>query len=350
MRAVIYDKFKKKVELSEVSLSNTKNSEDVFFYPAYVAICGSDLHMYMGSDIYGWVKEFLILGHEIAGYVENESDLYIVNPYIPCNQCSACKNGEPNYCIGPDGKIGKDQPPYSLQYGFRRDGGMVEKMIVRRENLIKVPPGLSPDISAPAEAIAVGYRAVKQGLGLVNYSSNSVAVVIGPGPIGLGVCFVLSSKKINTYLLGLPEDKQRLSRAVDMGIIYATDNIDEIKKEVSKASNNEGATIVFETSGSEAGWQIALSLVKRRGVIVGVGIPSKPCNIDLKQVVRGGVVISGSYGVTKEDLLDALLLIKNNEEKAKMFIDKKFRLNEAIEAFEYAKKSSGKVLISIGGD
>jgi threonine dehydrogenase-like Zn-dependent dehydrogenase len=348
MKAFIYSKLEKKAQLLEISKPIIEEKDETFFYPLYVAICGSDLHMFLGSDAYNWVKENLVLGHEIVGFIDNEHDLYVVNPYIPCGKCELCQIGETNYCTGPKEKLAKTQPPYSLQYGFRKNGGLAEIMVVKKENLIKVPYGLNAELCAFSEALAVGYRAVMQSFDLLN-RAPSTALVIGPGPIGMGISFVLKGKGINVCLLGLEKDFERLEIAKKMGIYCATSDVKKIKEYLKQFGNGE-ADLVFEASGSKKAYEIVLSLVKRRGVIMSVGIGDDLCTLSMRQLVRGGVIISGSYGVLQEDIIRVLDLLNNNKKEATMFIDKIFQFSEVNNAFEYALKAKAKVLIHIGGN
>lgn len=349
MKAIVYDKSLQKTEVKEYPFPEMYSGDEVVFYPKFAAICGSDLHMYMGHKGYDWVADILILGHEVTGKLEGDDDYYVLNPYIPCNKCALCAIGSPNLCAGPEGKVGKDQPPYSLQYGFRKDGGMAEAIAVKKGNLVKVPKGLSALSAVIAESIAVSYRAIMEGLNVLGDDPPSTALVIGPGPIGLGAVFVLSQLSVKVAVVGLPTDLYRLEKAKKIGASYATFDAEELKNELKKWTRNMGVDMVIEASGSVEGWRMGLSYLRRGGVLVAVGISSQSISVGIREIVRGGVVFVGSYGVKQEDLTQVLNMIHSNDEISNCFIDKVFSIDEGIEAFEYAKRSTGKVVISIGG-
>ena len=70
-----------------------------------VGICAGDLYIYQGKNPYA--KLPAIGGHEIAGFVHevgagvtgiSEGEFVVVEPFIGCGQCYACRVGKPNCC------------------------------------------------------------------------------------------------------------------------------------------------------------------------------------------------------------------------------------------------------------
>ena len=71
----------------------------------------------------------------------------VVNPYLSCGTCIACRNGKPNCCV----RI--------AVLGVHRDGGMCERISVPEGNLY--PAGkLTLDQAASVEFLAIGAHAV----------------------------------------------------------------------------------------------------------------------------------------------------------------------------------------------
>src|SRR4051812_8087508 len=70
-----------------------------------VGICGTDYHIYEGKQPF--LSYPRIMGHELAvEVVENSTgagpsagEVCVVNPYISCGQCHACRRGKPNCCM-----------------------------------------------------------------------------------------------------------------------------------------------------------------------------------------------------------------------------------------------------------
>src|SRR4051812_28142897 len=69
-----------------------------------VGICGTDYHIYEGS--HPFLNYPRIMGHELAvEVVENHTGqgpavgkICVVNPYLSCGTCIACRRGKPNCC------------------------------------------------------------------------------------------------------------------------------------------------------------------------------------------------------------------------------------------------------------
>ena len=350
MRAVVYDRSTRTAGLAELPVPAPGSSGEVLFHPRYAAICGSDLHMFLGSDGYAWVRSPLVLGHEAVGGIAGEAGLFLLNPYIPCGACKMCRMGNTSTCMGPDGGRGKESPPWSLQYGFRRHGGMAETIVVERANLVPVPRGLSPYLAALAESVAVSWHGVEAGMRLLAGTGVETAAVLGPGPIGLGASLALSARGVRTAVLGLPRDAERLRRAGILGAEAATDDPRTLEATVDEWTHGAGVDMVVEATGTEAAWETAISVVRRGGAIVSIGIAHGRLSLPMREIVRGGVLVVGSYGVTPSDLAAALVLLEKHEARGMALFDRTFAIEQCEDAFRYAGRSSGKVLLSIGAE
>ena len=71
-------------------------------------------------------------------------------------------------------------------------GAYAEQMLVEESLMMAVPNGLDADVAALTEPMAVAWHAVRRG----EVGKRTVAVVIGCGPIGLGVILMLKAKGV----------------------------------------------------------------------------------------------------------------------------------------------------------
>jgi threonine dehydrogenase-like Zn-dependent dehydrogenase len=78
----------------------------------------------------------------------------------------------------------------ALGFSNRLPGGFAERMLLTEAMLLPVPNGLPTDQAAMTEPFAVGLHAVEKG----QLDKDSVALVIGCGPVGLAVIAALKAK------------------------------------------------------------------------------------------------------------------------------------------------------------
>ncbi|HEY9346727.1 MAG TPA: alcohol dehydrogenase catalytic domain-containing protein, partial [Inquilinus sp.] len=170
-----------------------------------MGICGTDFHIYEGSHPY--LQYPRIMGHELSGEVLDSpggsalapGDRVIVNPYVSCGACIACRGGKPNCCV----RI--------AVLGVHRDGGMCETIAVPERNLY--PAGsLTLDQAACIEFLAIGAHAVaRSGL-----APGVRALVIGAGPIGLGTALFAGLAGGDVSIMDREAD--RLALALESGV------------------------------------------------------------------------------------------------------------------------------------
>jgi threonine dehydrogenase-like Zn-dependent dehydrogenase len=158
-------------------------------------ICGSDLHarhgidqwadlsVRVGYDRFGRSNEPLVFGHEFCGSVAE----YGVKTR------RGVPEGTPVVALPLlRGESGVDATGLSMH----APGGYAEEMLVQEALMLPVPNGLSPEIAALTEPLAVGWHAVRRG----QVGKRQVAVVIGCGPIGLAVILLLKASGVRTVV------------------------------------------------------------------------------------------------------------------------------------------------------
>ena len=158
-------------------------------------ICGSDLHArHHGDEMAGMLREVgydgfmrstqsVVFGHEFAGRVAD---------YGPgCKK--ALSTGDLVVAL-PLIRRGKDVHPTGLSTAA--PGGYAEQVLVQESLMMPVPNGLSPEMSALTEPLAIGWHAVRRS----EIGKRDVAVVIGCGPIGLAVICLLKARGVRTVV------------------------------------------------------------------------------------------------------------------------------------------------------
>src|SRR6476646_5164172 len=141
-----------------------------------IGICGTDLHAFEGTQPFFEYPR--ILGHELAGelvefdgapgFETGERVSFI--PYFNCGECIACRSGLPNCCV-------------NLKVcGVHINGGFAEYISVPSYSLLH-GEGLSFDELSLVEPLAIGAHGVRR----ANVRPGEFVLVVGAGPIGLGI-------------------------------------------------------------------------------------------------------------------------------------------------------------------
>jgi threonine dehydrogenase-like Zn-dependent dehydrogenase len=158
-------------------------------------ICGSDLHARHGIDAwaemaaatgyqrFGRSNQPLVFGHEFSGRVAEygpgcRGDLPTGTPVVALPLIR--------------GAGGIDAVGLSLH----APGAYAEQVVAQESMMMAVPNGLPADTAALTEPMAVAWHAVQRG----DVGKRDVAIVVGCGPVGLGVILCLKAKGVRTVV------------------------------------------------------------------------------------------------------------------------------------------------------
>lgn len=193
MRAVICQN----TELSVVDLPEPKPAKgQVLVEVLRCGICGSDLHVRHHCD-----HMKALLGK--VGYAKNfpaQTDAVVFGHEFCCEVLEHGPDCERKIKVGtrivaqPLLRNGDDIDMAGLS--LKATGAYAERMLLQESALVPVPNGLSSDMAALTEPMAVGLHAVRRS----EIKKKDLAIVIGCGPVGLAVICLLKAKGINTVV------------------------------------------------------------------------------------------------------------------------------------------------------
>lgn len=158
-------------------------------------ICGSDLHARHHCDHWndlmvrtgynGFIRsdQEVVFGHEFCGEVLDHGP----------GSSKKIKSGT-RVCALPMLRHGDAVDLIGLSP--RSSGAYAERVVVEESLMVPVPNGLAADRAALTEPMAVAWHAVRRG----NVKKKDVAIVIGCGPVGLGVICVLKAMGVQTIV------------------------------------------------------------------------------------------------------------------------------------------------------
>lgn len=272
---------------------------EVLLRVAACGVCGSDLHAYNEDPGYEWVKVPVTMGHEFAGTVEAVGpDVAGWSPGMraavvaiqSCGECSACRRGDTALC------------PERRGQGLSFDGGMAEWATVKTRFLVPLPEGLDLQAAALVEPLSVAVHCVSR---RAEIAPGDLAVVTGPGIIGLLCALLARLRGAKVLVVGAPADRDaRLPVAERLGFETLVAGDRPLSELLPRP-----ADILIEASGSAAALSGALGAVRRGGSLTLVGLYAQPVTWFMTNAVRDELTIRCSYASTYPDYERAAQLL-----------------------------------------
>jgi 2-desacetyl-2-hydroxyethyl bacteriochlorophyllide A dehydrogenase len=274
---------------SELRPRPVKAASQVLLKISRIGICGTDYHIYEG--LHPFLEYPRVMGHELSATVEEtdstskltRGQLVVVNPYLACGSCHACKLAKPNCCM----KI--------QVLGVHRDGGMCEYLSLPEENLLPAE-GLSADAAASVEFLAIGAHAVRRS----GMNPGSRVLVIGAGPIGLGTA--LFARIAGGQVTIMDRDAARLALAsAATGITRNILADEKVQESIAKSTERSGFDVVFDATGNRTSMQNSFDYVAHGGSYVMVGLVKDNITFFDPDFHRREMTLFASRNATTED-------------------------------------------------
>ena len=317
-----------------------RSPTDVVVRPRRIGICGTDYHIFEGK--HPFLQYPRVMGHELAveviqppiGSHLRAGDICVVNPYLSCGNCIACRKGKANCC------------KQISVLGVHQDGGMVEEMAIPEGNLI-LAPGLSTDACATVEFLAIGAHAVRRG----RISGDDNVLVIGAGPIGLGAALFAKLAGARKVTL-LDRDAERLQAIHPIIGVNAMVLNDKLEAEISEATEDNGFDIVMDATGNQASMQRGFDFVCSGGSYVLVSVVKEQITFSDPDFHRREMTLYGSRNATTEDFERVIAAIRDGLVPVEKIITHRTSLSSAardLPLWAHQKQGLIKAVIEIHG-
>jgi Zn-dependent alcohol dehydrogenase len=313
------------------------------------AICHSDIHALHGD----WNGKFpVVVGHEAAGIVEEvgenvsltaPGDNVVVSLLRSCGRCYYCLQGLANLCNGTfalDTESRLSNKRGDLIYQGIRTAAFAEYVVVDQSQVVQVPQTI------PLERAALLACGVITGVGAVvntgQVKPGSSVVVIGLGGVGLnavqGAVLAGASKIIAMDILDM-----KLATAKMFGATHTLNaRTEDARRVIRDFIGGLGADYVFVTVGSTTAVSQGITLLRRAGTLVIVGMPPSGATAPLSvvDIADKGLKIFGSFMGSTRLRVDVPWLVDLYQQgrlKLDELITARFsveQINEAIELTE----------------
>ena len=142
--------------------------------------------------------------------------------------------------------------------------------------------------TALVEPLAVAWHAVEA----AKLVKGEDAVVLGAGPIGLGVIQCLKAQGAgNIFVVEVAAERQRFAKEFGATHVFDPTKVDVVK-EVKKATGGRGANVSLDCAGVAASIKTACLAVRAQGRVVNVAIWEKEVPFQPNNLVFGEKKIS----------------------------------------------------------
>ncbi len=312
------------IRLEEVNIPQITRNDHVLIEVKACGICGTDLKIMEGGHP---ANDNIILGHEFVGVVREIGkdiidlklgDEVVVDPNEKCGYCINCRRGYSNLC---------EYMAQGTTFGIFQHGGYTKYCVIPRSAIFKLPNNIDMTAAALIEPLSCAVHC--HNIADVKESDN--VVIMGAGPMGLIIESVIRKHPIKKLII-IELDDWRKQKALEIGADNVINpNIQNIKKEIMKITNDEGADVIIDAVGISATFENATKIWAPGARLICFGQDYRAeANIKPNDIVRYQRKIMGSYIGNANDFLDAIELIANNSIKIDKLITHKIPLEELI--------------------
>lgn len=329
MRALVLEK-KGELSLREIALPQDVGPYDVRIAIHTVGVCGSDVHYYTHGAIGSYiVHQPMVLGHEASGTIvevgANVTSLKVgdrvcMEPGVPNLASRATKLGI--YNVDPDVRFWATPPVH---------GVLAPYAVHPAAFTYKLPDNVSFAEGAMVEPFAIGMQAAAR----ARIVPGDVAVVVGCGPIGIMIALAALAGGCSKVLISDFSAPKLEIASQYPGIVPVNIGERSLVDAVRSATDNWGADIVFEASGSPKAFANLFDIVRPGGAVVLVGLPVEAVELNVPAAISKEVRIETVFRYA--NIFDrALQLIASGKVDLKPLITGTYDFSESIKAFERA--------------
>jgi L-iditol 2-dehydrogenase len=312
---------------------------------AYAGLCASDLHI-MNADIAITIRPPVVMGHEFSGTIdmigEGVRDWHVGDrvvaetSYSVCGACRCCTSGFYNLC--PDRKV----------LGYWYNGAFASHTVVPAHRLHALPPEISFQQGAMIEPTACVVHGVCE---LMRIEPGDVAVITGPGAIGLTALQVAKAAGARTLVSGTAEDRERLRLAEVLGADRVVDvSAEDLSSAVGALTGGKGADVLIECAGNEHAVRGGLDVLRRQGQYLQMGLLGREMSIRFDTLVYKELKVTGSLGSRDVSWRTAIELVKTGKVRPELFLSEPYALDDWERAFRmHAERKELKILFKPEG-
>jgi propanol-preferring alcohol dehydrogenase len=335
MKAAVVEQFGKPLVLQDWDIP-VAGAGQILVKTEACGVCHTDVHAKNGD----WpLKPALpfIPGHESIGRVValgagvtavKEGDRVGVPwLYSACGHCEYCLAAWETVCA--EAEFG----------GYTKNGGFAEYILADPDYVAHIPAGLSPTAAAPLICAGVTtYKGIKE----TGARPGEWIAISGIG--GLGHLGIQYARAMGLHVVAVDIDDGKLAHAMNLGAEVVVNPKHGDPAAAVKKSTGGGAHGVLITAPSLPAFQQGVSMTRKRGTCVLVGIPPGEFPTPLFDVVANCITIRGSFVGTRGDMAEALAFAADGKVKADIELHPLSAINEVLTRLQEGNVASRAVI------
>jgi threonine dehydrogenase-like Zn-dependent dehydrogenase len=272
-------------------------------------VCATDLEIAKGYMGFRGV-----LGHEFVAEVVSSPDKDLVGHRVAgeinvvCGRCDLCLSGLSSHCRNR-----------SVMGILNRDGAFADFLRLPAVNLHALPRSVDNDAAVFVEPLAAAFQVLKQ---VPTLDGKKWVTVLGDGRLGLLVAQVLRDAGCPVRVIGKHADKLALCEKWSIR-----------SRPLADIAPRHDQDVVVDCTGSAAGFELAMQMVRPRGTIVLKSTAAAGRPLNLAPLVIDEINVVGSRcGPFRE----AIRALAEKRIDVASLIHRRMRLDQGVEAMELA--------------
>lgn len=314
----------------------TLNENEVMVAIKRIGICGTDIHAYGGKQPFFEYPR--ILGHELSGTIVktgkqvqkvSKDDQVTVIPYVHCGNCIACKKGKTNCCT--DMKV----------TGVHVDGGMCEFLVLPESQVIKVE-GMTLDEAAVVEPLSIGAHGVRR----ADIKAGETVLVIGAGPIGMGVAKFAKLQGAKTIIMDINEERLSYCQKWTDSDFVLTPSDAAVEK-LLEMNDGHLPSVVMDATGNKQSMMNAFDYVSHGGKLVYVGLVKDTISFNDPDFHSKELTLMGSRNANLEDFEYVIKCMEEKKLDISSYVTHYVSFDHVCEYFKSNNFNTNKALITL---
>ena len=318
----------------------TCGDQQVRLEVAFCGVCGTDIHILrdtfrnyppviLGHEFAGTVVE---IGKSVTGISLGDKVAGLGATAVTCGRCQYCLSGNFMFCSSRRGM------------GHGVNGAFARLVVMRPDQLFRVPETLSLEEASLSEPFAAAIHAVTE---MTQVRIGDIALVSGPGPIGLLCLKLLVAEGVTTIVAGAPGDNTRLEAAQRFGAAMVV-NVGErgLLDAVREMTDGRGVDVALECAGHESSVRGCLEALRPMGRYTQVGICGREIRVPIDQIFYKQLNFSGSVCYTAGTWARMMKIYAQGRVRINDIVSNKLPISEWRTAFDLCTGKQGlKVLM-----